>query len=180
MSDKTLSRFRKRCCEYERATGIDLVRECIKALAARIAKLMGITQRIKRMDSMMIAANIRKLTRSELIYTCVANVVERCHKEGRDDLIAGMEHYYDPDDFNKRFYHATGEEVRELLKAILKDADKLIDSCKADFGETDDYQLLLRCIDEQTVEEDGELRPLDACPHSGLRCAIARQGGRGI
>ena len=44
------------------------------------------------------------------------------------------------------------------MKTILKDADKLIDSCKADFSETDGYQLLRRCIDEQTVEEDGALR----------------------
>ena len=64
--------------------------------------------------------------------------------------------------------------------AILKDAARLLESCEADFGGCEAYRLLLRCIDEQTVEEDGELRPLDACPHSGLRCAIARQGGRGI
>ena len=105
---------------------------------------MGISQRVKRMDSMMIAANIRKLSRAELIYTCVANVVARCRKDGRDGLIAGMEHYLDPDDFNKRFCHATGEEVKELLKAVLKDAGKLIDSCKDSFGESDDYRLLLK------------------------------------
>ena len=71
-------------------------------------------------------------------------MVARYRKEGRDDLIAGMEHYLDPDDFNKCFYHATGEEAQEILKTILKDALKLIDSCKADFGESGDYQLLLR------------------------------------
>ena len=72
------------------------------------------------------------------------NVVEHCHKEGRDGLIAGMEHYLDPDDFNKCFYHATGEEVQEILKAVLKDAGKLRDECKDSFGESGDYRLLLR------------------------------------
>ena len=43
LSDKTLTRFRKRCYEYERETGVDLIHECITALAARIARLMGIT-----------------------------------------------------------------------------------------------------------------------------------------
>ena len=43
LSDKTLSRFRRRCYEHERETGIDLIHECITALAARIARLMGIT-----------------------------------------------------------------------------------------------------------------------------------------
>ena len=57
MSDKTLSRFRKRCYECERETGRDVIHECIAKLGRRIADLMGITQRIVRMDSMMIEAN---------------------------------------------------------------------------------------------------------------------------
>ena len=39
-------------------------------------------------------------------------MVARCRKDGRDGLIAGMEHYYDPDDFNRCFYHATGDGSR--------------------------------------------------------------------
>ena len=119
----------------------------------------------------MIAANIRKLSRAELIYTCVANVVARCRKDGRDGLIAGMEHYLDPDDFNKCFYHATGEEVEELLKAVLKDALKLREECKGGFGETEDYRLLARCMEELTVTEGDEIRVRtreDGGFHSGM------------
>ena len=80
MSGKTLSRFRKRCYEYERETGVDLIRECVTGLGQRIARLMGISQRVKRMDSMRnsgepaascaasatkLLAHIRKLTPSE-------------------------------------------------------------------------------------------------------------------
>ena len=46
LSDKTLSRFRKRCYEYERETGVDLIHECIAKLSRRIADLMGITRLI--------------------------------------------------------------------------------------------------------------------------------------
>lgn len=60
LSDKTLTRFRKRCYDYESIYGIDLLHECITGLGTNIAKLMDINPRIKRMDSMMIAANIRK------------------------------------------------------------------------------------------------------------------------
>ncbi len=49
---------------------------CCKAdLGGRIAKMMDISPHIKRMNSMMIAENIRKLNRVELLYTCVANLV---------------------------------------------------------------------------------------------------------
>lgn len=43
--------------------------------------------RIKRMDSMMIAANIRKFSRSELFYTCLAKLVIYLHKNKQDSLI---------------------------------------------------------------------------------------------
>lgn len=80
ISDKTLSRFRKRCHDYESAYGIDLLHDCITSPAAQIIKIMDISPRIKKMDSMMTAANIRRLSRMELLYTCVAKLVIYCHK----------------------------------------------------------------------------------------------------
>ena len=75
LSDRTLSRFRKRCLTYEAMTGIDLIENCITGLSAQIADIMGIQIGLKRMDSMKIASNIKKLSRLELLYTCVANLV---------------------------------------------------------------------------------------------------------
>ena len=54
MSDKTLTRFRQRCYEYESITGIDLYRDCVKDLSGKIASLMNVSGQIRRMDSMMI------------------------------------------------------------------------------------------------------------------------------
>lgn len=54
ISDKTLSRFRSRCYNYETTHGIDLYHDCVKDLSSKIAKLMNLSGRIKRMDSMMI------------------------------------------------------------------------------------------------------------------------------
>lgn len=44
LSDKTLSRFRKRCYTYELATGTDLIYETITGLSGEMAKIM------KKMD----------------------------------------------------------------------------------------------------------------------------------
>ena len=65
---------------------------------------MKIDGRIRRMDSMMLEANIRKLSRMELIYTCIAKLVRWLEKNGQKDLIKGMEHYCDPNDFNQVIY----------------------------------------------------------------------------
>ena len=55
LSDKTLSRFRKRCYDYESVYGLDLLHGCMTDPSGKIAKMMDISPRIKRMDSMMIA-----------------------------------------------------------------------------------------------------------------------------
>lgn len=126
LSDKTLTRFRKRCYDYESIHGIDLLHECMTGLGTNIAKLMDISPRVKRMDSMMIAANIRKLSRIELLYTCVKKLVIYFHKNSRDELIKGMEHYCDPNDYNKTFYYSNDSDTENHLAAILKDADRLL------------------------------------------------------
>ena len=81
LSDKSLSRFRKRCYDYYEKNGTDLIHNCIVSLSSEIAHVMKITGRTRRMDSMMIDSNIKKLSRLELIYTCIANLVKRLSKE---------------------------------------------------------------------------------------------------
>lgn len=158
LSDKTLSRFRKRCYDYESAYGVDLLHGCMTDLGGKIAKMMDISPRIKRMDSMMIAANIRKLSRVELLYTCVAKLVLYFHKNKQDELIKGFEHYCDSNDYNKTFYYNNSSSTEEQLKTILEDADKLLSICGSDYDEVTEYQLLIRCLSEQTIVEESVRR----------------------
>lgn len=158
VSDKTLSRFRKRCYDYETVYGIDLLHGCMTDLGGKIAKMMGISPRIRRMDSMMIAANIRKLSRVELLYTCVAKLVLYLRRNGQDESIKGLEHYCDPNDYNKTFYYNDGSNTEEQLKAILEDADRLLSLCGPAYDEVTEYQLLVRCLSEQTIVEESVRR----------------------
>ena len=73
LNDRSLGRFRARCNTYEESTGIDIIHQCIVSLSTKIAELMNLNSSMRRMDSLMIAANIKKMSRLELIYTCVAN-----------------------------------------------------------------------------------------------------------
>lgn len=159
LSDKTLSRFRKRCYDYESAYGIDLLHDCVTDLSGKIAKMMNITPRIKRMDSFMIEANIKNLSRAELLYACVSKLVRYIHKDQREDLLTGLEHYYDPNDYNKTFYYNDSTTTDDQINRILIDADKLLTWCGSEFDDSTEYQLLLRCLSEQTVVEN-DLRRL--------------------
>ena len=61
VSDRTFSRFRRGCLTYETETGIDLIHDTVKELSGKMATLMKLNDRMKRMDSLMVASNIRKL-----------------------------------------------------------------------------------------------------------------------
>ena len=91
---------------YEKTHGVDLYHDCVTNLAEASARMMNIDKRIRRMDSLMVEANIRKLSRMEPIYTCISKLVIYLHRNGRDDLIGHMAHYYDPNDLNRVIYHS--------------------------------------------------------------------------
>ena len=158
LSDKSLSRFRKRCYDYERKYGVDLFHDCICDLNGKIAKLMGINSHIKRMDSLMIEANIRSLSRVELLYSCVARLVQHIHKNDNHIDLSGLEHYYQPNDRNLVVYHCRNVDVNERITVILKDADSLLFRCTEMYQDVEEYQLLLRCLGEQTMVENGSRR----------------------
>lgn len=157
LSDKSLSRFRQRCYDYEGTTGIDLYHGCVTELAEKTAKLMALDGRIRRMDSMMVEANIRKLSRMELLYRCISKMVIFLSRNGMEDRVSPMNHYCDADDFNRFIYHSRSTETDDRITILLRDADLLLERCK-DLEEVTEYQLLVRCISEQTIVEDNKRR----------------------
>ena len=158
LSDKSLQNFRRRCYEYERETGIDLMHDCIVSLSKEIAKVMKISGKTRRMDSMMIDANIKKLSRLELIYTCMAGMVIRLKKESVEGMPESLLHYAEDNDFNQFFYYAKNSDYAEKCLQLLADADALSDFCGGRFNDWKEYQLFNRCICEQTVREKGGRR----------------------
>lgn len=158
MSDRTLGRFRALCAKYEKETGIDLIQNTLKSLSAGMAELMGLSLSFKRMDSMMVASNIKRMGRLELLYTCVANLANELDKYG-EELPEGLQHYTQANDRNLVIYHNRSEDAEAKISIILKDAATLKELCEGRYEESSDYRLLLRALKEQTIEnEDGTLR----------------------
>ena len=158
LSDRTLSRFRARCLAYETETGIDLIHICVTSLAKEISEFMGLTPSMQRMDSMMIAANIRNLLLLELFYTCVANLAKVM--VNRDvPLPEEQKHYVEKDDYNAFIYHQRNLDANNRTIQIMHDAERLLDICGGDFDDTSEYQLLIRLLKEQTTfHNDGTRR----------------------
>lgn len=171
LSDKTRSRFRKHCCDYESVFGINLLHNCITSLSGKIAKMMVPNLRIKRMDSMMITAYIRKFSRIELFCICVAKLALTFIKIIRMFCRKTSGIIVDLNDYHRTFYYNNDSETDNRLKNVLKDADKLLFLCDHDYDDITEYQLLIRFLSEQAVVEKAAHRfrtKEDGGFHSGM------------
>ena len=157
LSDKTLSRFRKRCYDYERLNNVDLYHDCVKDLSDKIAKMMGINKHIRRMDSMMIESNIRTLSRTEIIYVCISKLVKKLI-DLKVEIDNSLERYADSDDYNKTFYYTRGEELNEKISVMMKDVDTLLGIVANSYEDLTERELFIRCITEQTISDNGVRR----------------------
>ena len=171
LSDRTLGRFRARCNSYEEETGVDLLHDTVTSLSKEMARLMEIDTSLKRMDSMMVASNIKKMGRLELLYTCVANLAkEVAGTEGK--LPEQMHHYTEADDRNRVIYHNHSDETSDKIAAILKDASELKELCAGEYDESSNYRLLLRVLKEQAVQNDDGSYRLRTKEDGGMNASI--------
>ena len=161
ISDRTFSRFRERLYNYEVTTGIDLLKEEMKSLSNTYAKYLNLNSSLKRMDSLMIASNCKRMSRLEIIYTVVANTVKLLDRLGENELIpTDMVHYLNPDDHNDVIYHSKNEDVTDRLTTAITDAGRIRNIMSGDeWLEFSEYQLLSRVLCEQAQEEtNGSLK----------------------
>ncbi len=167
LNDRTLGRFRARCNAYEELTGIDLIHDCIVKLSSGMASMMKLNTGMRRMDSLMVASNIKKMSRLELLYTCVANLARRMKKLEDPALPEGLLHYTEDDDHNRVLYHNRSEDTTSKTDQVLKDVALIIPACGSLYDESSEYQLLIRAINEQTKPDgEGNLTLKDA--HDGM------------
>lgn len=163
MSDRTLGRFRARCEAYFKETGKDPLHDCITSLSEELAKLMRIDRSLRRMDSMMIDSNIKRMTRLELLYNCVAGMVKLLKKQNTE-LPEKLRHYLDQEDENLVVYYNKSEDTSSKIEKVLSDASVLMTLCAGgQYDECNEYQLLLRVLAEQTNrQEDGSYQLKEA------------------
>ena len=155
-SDRTFSRFRERLYDYCEQHKRDLLQEEMRDIAQVFCQYLKLQQGMKRMDSLMVSANSKKMSRLEIVYTCVANMIKAIHRTGEDALITGgLERYLDPDDCNRTIYHRKNEGLEDRLTQTLQDAQTLLNSMDAAYAALPEYTLLKRVVNEQ-AEPDGK------------------------
>jgi hypothetical protein len=171
VSDRTFSRFREKVLKYEDETGIDLLKQEMYSLAESYRKFMGVSHTVKRMDSVMVSSNCKVMSRLELFYTCIANMVELLHRTGEYAELQDYGKYLSPENRNETIYRCKPEDARNRLLTAAEDAVKLESLLGEEYYGFTEYQNLRRLIDEQIVinEEMVELQNPHEIPSDSLQ-----------
>lgn len=161
-SDRSFSRFRERLYLYTMETGIDLLHKEMESLAESFVKYIDISPKIKRMDSLMVSSSCKKMSRLEILYTSVANMVKKVAENGENKLLKDLERYLASEDRNDTIYHRKNEEISSRLQQVINDATTLVAKLGDDYHESSEYHLLVRVLSEQTESDSsGNIVPKD-------------------
>jgi len=157
ISDRTLSRFREKLYWHEVETGRDLIKEEMVSLAVEFTKMLKLNPTLKRMDSLMVASSSKNMTRMEVFYAGVRNLVKAINATGEAGLLDGrLLKYLDSSDENNTIYRTTSEGAASKLEDILADAIKLIGIAREGYKDLQEYKILERVINDQSEEtKDG-------------------------
>ena len=161
ISDRTVSRFRERLYHYEMETGVDLLKEEMLAMAEKMVDFMDINPSLKRMDSVMIASSCKKMSRLEIVYTCISNLTQQIQTDGREKVLTPRLSLYLQDGHkNNTLYRSKTEDLELNLEKALADAESLARLSAGSYKETQEYLTLTRVLREQAqYGEDGSIKP---------------------
>ena len=189
-SERSLKYFLSACTVYYYQTdGEDLFNKCLMDIAKKLADEMGLSEAEVRMDSMDIAANMRNLSRLELLYIGVERCVIALHRLGKYDLLVDYESYLDHENYNAYVYDKTTNRAQrrrrreERTQETIDKAVRLVSLCyEAGIKESDLTELrqLVRVLREQTEPAEEAKARADKAKAAGssAKAASSAQNAR--
>ncbi len=162
ISKNSLSNFRTAVYKYNEEHGVDLIQEEIESHAKEFKKILNIDGRTIRMDSLMVSASCKKLSRLEIIYSCVQRLINEIQKSSSDILPDKFKVYLEEGHRNDTIYRSKDKDINSKMNTVTVDAIELYYLCQGRaLEETEDFKILSRMIGEQTQHtgEKVELKP---------------------
>ena len=145
--------FRRRICEYEEASGVDLMQKCFEQVAGDHVRMLKISGKCVRMDSKLIGSNIARQSRYELIHTTLvkflkANNLSVLSPEQQEQAKGYLE-----EDSSKTVYRTDADTLQNRLALI---GGFIMEILAAYLDTAPVYGLFHRLFDEQYTIEDGK------------------------
>ena len=154
ISKNSLSNFRMAVYRYNEKHGVDIIQEEIESHAKEFTKLLNIDGRTIRMDSLMISSSCKKLSRLEIIYSCVSRLITIIRETKAVSLPEMFNPYLEEGHKNDTIYRCKGKDIQSKLNTVIKDAKKLYRLYKdmPSIADTEEFHILSRMFFEQTKQ----------------------------
>jgi hypothetical protein len=177
---KTFTNFRRRLMEYEEETGRDLLHEVFEDHRDYLIDEFDIDGSTQRMDSTFIEANIKQLSRVDLIAKVLHNFLTDLPAEIGEELPAGMDRFADVDNLSLS-YQLEPDEISSTIDTLIEHTAWLVDRFedKPEYASLESFAHLERVLDEQCYritelesenntedddDDDGQSTPGDESP----------------
>lgn len=158
----TITNFRKRLVSYEVKTGVDLLQEEMDSLSNQLAEYMSLNKSMARMDSMMVASSCKRMSRLELVYTVIRNMVRDMNQTESvtipDDFKKFLEDKYE----KEVLYRTKSGQTESKLEQLMKQASNLFHYVQKETAlqDSEAFAHLKRLLSEQCVHtENGTFVP---------------------
>jgi hypothetical protein len=161
----TLTNFRKRLLEYEIKTGQDLLQQEVETLSKRLADHIELNRSMARMDSMMVSSSCKALTRLELVFTIIRNMVRAMNQMESVRIPEEFVPYLKEKHEKTVLYQTRTDEAKTRTDFLFQQAISLYDfvSKQEAFQQTESFLHLKRLLDEQCViTEEGIRIPISS------------------
>ena len=157
---KTFTNFRGRLLEHEEETGENLLHEIFEDHRDYLQEEFEIDASTQRMDSTLIEANIKELSRMDLLGRVVYNFLTDLPEDRLEELPADMDEFADREN-SELSYELAPEEAPAAMETLAEWAGWLVDQFEShpDYTELESFDHLQRALTEQCyrlaeLEED--------------------------
>ncbi len=155
---RTVYNFRQRVARHMQDSGENLFEQVFEQITDEQIAVFKLKTNKLRMDSTMIASNIREMTRVQLL----VEVLQRVHRMlGKADRQRHAEEFepYLKGSSGQYVYHLTGEDLTEHLQRIGELMERLQNELGAEYREQSPYRVLERVFQEHFIVKEAHLRP---------------------
>ena len=175
LSPRTLYYFRENLVKYDTEHGTSLLKEVLKDISLDLIGEFDLDLSLQRMDSSMIEANIKRLTRLNLFVKVVHNFLKTLQKDDLADLPQDLQSLLKRKNLDIS-YKLKDEQAKEKLSQLAEYVSLLFDKFKDDhrYKEGEELKNLKRLLEEHLNITAGpspeiELKELEDIPSGSLQ-----------
>jgi hypothetical protein len=154
---RTLYNFRERLTKHMQETGENLIETAFEYITDEQIEAFGLETNQQRMDSALIASNIREMSRLRLLVEVLQRVHRMLDETDRERYSEAFEPFTQGSS-GQYTYRLKREDIPSHLQRIGELMQQLVEELAARYGNEPAYRVLRRVFEEHFVVEESDLR----------------------